>query len=79
MGTIKTIQATEERKLVSVTVEDGEIICKGRSVIDVAGRKIRGPVEETTISKWPFEIDGVKYNRKKILELLQAIYEAEIG
>jgi hypothetical protein len=76
--TSKTIQATQTEKLVSVVVEDGEVVCKGRSIIDINGKKIRGPIDEVTITKWPFVIDGVKYNRKDILDLLQAIYEAEV-
>lgn len=50
MGTSKTIQATQEEKLISVSVEDGEVVCRGRSVITVGSKKIRGPAEELTIT-----------------------------
>jgi hypothetical protein len=75
----KTITATQTEKLISVIVEDGEIICKGRTIVDINGRKIRGPSEELTISKWPVEVNGVKYKRADILDLLQAIYEVSIN
>jgi hypothetical protein len=75
----KTITATQTEKLISVSVEDGEIICKGRTIVDINGRKIRGPSEDMTISKWPIEIDGIKYKRNDILNLLQAIYEVSVN
>lgn len=75
----KTITAEQTEKLIGVTVEDGEVTCKGRSIIDINGKKIRGQVEDVAITAWPFDIDGVKYTRKKVLDLLQAIYEGEIN
>lgn len=75
----KTIIATQTDKLVNVIVEDGEIVCSGRKIIDIDGKKIRGPVENITISKWPFDIDGEKFTKKKILNILESIYEMEVG
>ena len=79
MGTSKTIQATQEEKLISVSVEDGEVVCRGRSVITVGSKKIRGPAEELTITSWPIEVEGVKCTRRHVLDLLQALYEGEIN
>ena len=75
----KTITVTQTDKLVNIVVEDGDIICAGRKIIDINGEKIRGPIKNITISKWPFEIDGEKYTKKKILSILESIYEMEVG
>ena len=74
----KTITATEERKLISLKVEDGVIICTGRSIIDINGKKIRGQAEEIEISGWPVTVDGKKWTRKEVIDLLTAIYDGEI-
>lgn len=76
---MRTVVAEHEDKLVSVTVEDGDIICKGRSVISIAGKITRGVAEELPLTRWPFTIDGKQWGKQEIINLLQSLYEGELN